>query len=141
MGYPIALIELMVALSSLEMDFDRENPKRKLAGLATKGIFIGTSSWKYPGWRGMLYDESRYVWRGKFAESRFNKLWKFVISANASFLCPGVVCKRKKAKNRDEIRINRGSPVLRTNIFVAAPRGGSHPLRSETVLPAKANAG
>ncbi len=26
-----------------------------------------------PGWRGMLYDESRYVYRGKVAESRFEK--------------------------------------------------------------------
>ena len=28
---------------------------------------------QYPGWRGMLYDESRYVYRGKFAASRFEK--------------------------------------------------------------------
>lgn len=41
--------------------------------LAGRGVFIGTSSWKYPGWRGMLYDESRYVYRGKVAESRFEK--------------------------------------------------------------------
>jgi uncharacterized protein YecE (DUF72 family) len=41
--------------------------------LAGKGVFIGTSSWKYTGWRGMLYDESRYAYRGKFAESRFEK--------------------------------------------------------------------
>jgi len=38
-----------------------------------KGVFIGTSSWKYPGWRGQLYDEERYVTRGKFSESRFNR--------------------------------------------------------------------
>lgn len=28
---------------------------------------------EYPGWRGMLYDESRYLYRGKVAESRFEK--------------------------------------------------------------------
>lgn len=28
---------------------------------------------QYSGWRGMLYDERRYAWRGKFAESRFKK--------------------------------------------------------------------
>ncbi len=55
------------------MDFDREQIKSKAAELAAKGIFVGTSSWKYPGWRGMLYDEQRYVYRGKFAESRFEK--------------------------------------------------------------------
>jgi uncharacterized protein YecE (DUF72 family) len=53
--------------------FDRDDIKRKLASLAAEGVFIGTSSWKYPGWRGMLYDEARYVWRDKFAKSRFEK--------------------------------------------------------------------
>lgn len=55
------------------MAFDREHLKQSAAKLAASGIFIGTSSWKYPGWRGMLYDEDRYIWRGKFAESRFEK--------------------------------------------------------------------
>lgn len=55
------------------MAFDREQIKQKVAALAAQGVFIGTSSWKYPGWRGMLYDEARYAYRGKFAESRFEK--------------------------------------------------------------------
>ena len=41
--------------------FDRDRLKQQCAALAAKGVFIGTSSWKYPGWRGMLYDESRYI--------------------------------------------------------------------------------
>jgi len=45
-----------------------------VAALAAQGVFIGTSSWKYPGWFGMLYDESRYVWRGRFSKARFEKL-------------------------------------------------------------------
>jgi uncharacterized protein YecE (DUF72 family) len=53
--------------------FDRAQIKAKAAELAASGVFIGTSSWKYPGWRGMIYDESRYVFRGKFAVSRFEK--------------------------------------------------------------------
>ncbi len=53
--------------------FDRDNLKQKIAHLAANGIFIGTSSWKYSGWRGMLYDEARYVYRGKFAETRCQK--------------------------------------------------------------------
>lgn len=53
--------------------FDRAGVRNKLASLAERGVFIGTSSWKYPGWRGMLYDESRYLYRGKVAESRFEK--------------------------------------------------------------------
>ena len=45
----------------------------KLAELASQGVYIGTSSWKYAGWRGTLYDEGRYVYRGKIAESRFER--------------------------------------------------------------------
>ena len=44
-----------------------------LAALAERNVFIGTSSWKYPGWTGMLYDEKRYLYRGKFAEKRFQR--------------------------------------------------------------------
>ena len=55
------------------MPFDRDAMKQKAADLAANGIFIGTSSWKYPGWRGMLYDDARYVWRGKFAKARFEE--------------------------------------------------------------------
>jgi uncharacterized protein YecE (DUF72 family) len=53
--------------------FERRRIKESLNSLAEKGIFIGTSSWKYLGWRGTLYDEQRYVWRGKFGEKRFEK--------------------------------------------------------------------
>ena len=55
------------------MAFDRDKLRQQLAELAREGVFIGTSSWKYPGWRGLLYDDSRYVYRGKFAESRFEQ--------------------------------------------------------------------
>jgi uncharacterized protein YecE (DUF72 family) len=55
------------------MAFERANLQIKLADLAGKGVFIGTSSWKYPGWRGMIYDESKYITRGKFSESRFER--------------------------------------------------------------------
>jgi uncharacterized protein YecE (DUF72 family) len=59
--------------SKLPMPFDREQLKCTSAALALKGVYIGTSSWKYPGWRGLLYDESRYITRGKVAESRFER--------------------------------------------------------------------
>jgi len=55
------------------MAFDRECLKNCAATLAASGVFIGTSSWKYPGWRGQLYDSARYEWRGKFATARFEK--------------------------------------------------------------------
>ena len=57
----------------LGVALDRASIAEKLSALAADGVFIGTSSWKYPGWRGLLYDDSRYVYRGKFAESRFEK--------------------------------------------------------------------
>lgn len=53
--------------------FDRNRMKQAAASLAERGVFIGTSSWKYAGWRGTLYDEARYLYRGKVAESRFEK--------------------------------------------------------------------
>ena len=44
-----------------------------VAGLARRKIYVGTSSWKYPGWIGQLYDEQRYLWRGKVSNSRFER--------------------------------------------------------------------
>jgi uncharacterized protein YecE (DUF72 family) len=55
------------------VQISRENLKQQSADLAIQGVFIGTSSWKYPGWRGMLYDSARYEYRGKFAQTRFNR--------------------------------------------------------------------
>lgn len=55
------------------MEFSRERLKLDTAALAEQGVYVGTSSWKYAGWAGMLYDPARYEWRGKFAETRFNR--------------------------------------------------------------------
>ena len=55
------------------MTFKSEELKAELRSLASRGVFVGTSSWKYPGWCGQLYDNARYEWRGKFAQSRFEK--------------------------------------------------------------------
>jgi uncharacterized protein YecE (DUF72 family) len=43
----------------------------KLKSFAEQQVFIGTSSWKYPGWCGQLYDEQRYLTRSKFSEAKF----------------------------------------------------------------------
>src|SRR2546429_8930521 len=56
------------------MFFDRKQIQQTVASLAAQGVFIGTSSWKYPGWRGQLYEDDRYVWRGRFSTARFDKL-------------------------------------------------------------------
>jgi uncharacterized protein YecE (DUF72 family) len=53
------------------MAFDREVLKQRAAELAAKGVFIGTSSWKYEGWFGQLYTPTRYEYPGKVAKTRF----------------------------------------------------------------------
>src|SRR6266436_6195566 len=55
----------------ISMTFDRDTVKAAAAALAARGVFIGTSSWKYSGWRGQVYQEDRYIWRGRFSETRF----------------------------------------------------------------------
>ena len=47
--------------------------KTVLDQLAGERIFVGTSSWKYPGWIGQLYHPDRYEFRGKFSNSRFER--------------------------------------------------------------------
>jgi len=51
----------------------REELKSKAALLASENVFIGTSSWKYPGWCGQLYDEARYLTRSKFSKKKFDE--------------------------------------------------------------------
>jgi len=38
-------------LFTLTMSFARERNGERRCAVAAKGVFIGTSSWKYPGWR------------------------------------------------------------------------------------------
>jgi uncharacterized protein YecE (DUF72 family) len=52
-----------------ELLADRLRPK--LADLARRGILVGTSSWKYPGWLGQIYSPERYATRGRFSPKRF----------------------------------------------------------------------
>lgn len=45
----------------------------RLASLATEGILIGTSSWKYEGWLGQLYTPELYLTRGKLSHKKFEE--------------------------------------------------------------------
>lgn len=36
--------------------FDRHSYRQRLAKLADQGIYVGTSSWKYSGWWGLVCD-------------------------------------------------------------------------------------
>ena len=60
-------------LHRTHMAFDRSSLRDDLAELAARGVYLGTSSWKSPGWCGTVYEEARYHWRGKLAKSRFEK--------------------------------------------------------------------
>jgi uncharacterized protein YecE (DUF72 family) len=46
---------------------------RKLYALAEKGIYLGTSSWKYEGWLGQIYTPERYFTRGRFSKKKFEE--------------------------------------------------------------------
>jgi uncharacterized protein YecE (DUF72 family) len=53
--------------------FSKSTLAPALAALAEQNLYLGTSSWKYPGWIGQLYSEDRYLYRGKVAKSRFER--------------------------------------------------------------------
>src|SRR5476649_660230 len=53
--------------------FDLEYYRARIAALAERGIFVGTSSWKYEGWVGQIYTAARYEYRGRLAASRFER--------------------------------------------------------------------
>ncbi len=46
--------------------------RERLAELAAQRVYIGTSSWKYPGWLGDIYTEDRYQTRAKFSQKKFD---------------------------------------------------------------------
>lgn len=48
------------------------NLAARVRGLAERGIYLGTSSWKYPGWLGAFYNPLRYQTRGKHSKKKFN---------------------------------------------------------------------
>ena len=51
--------------------FDRARLAGSLRKLAAGDIWIGTSSWKYPGWVGQVYTRERYLSRGAFSQRVF----------------------------------------------------------------------
>ena len=44
-----------------------------LRQLASEGILIGTSSWKYEGWLGQIYTPERYLTRGRHSRKKFEE--------------------------------------------------------------------
>ena len=44
-----------------------------LRALADRGVYFGTSSWKYDGWLGSIYSQDRYMTRGKLSNAKFEE--------------------------------------------------------------------
>ena len=53
--------------------FDRGGLAGRLKELASHGIYIGGSSWKYEGWLGQIYTRERYLTRGRFSRPVFER--------------------------------------------------------------------
>ena len=51
----------------------RDSLASHVKDVAKANVLVVTSSWKYPGWCGQLYDEQRYLTRGKFSEANFER--------------------------------------------------------------------
>ncbi len=58
-------------LSLFETPQKRSPLAERLARLADRGIYFGTSSWKYEGWLGDVYTPERYFTRGRFSRKKF----------------------------------------------------------------------
>ena len=69
------------------MTIDLESYRSRLAELAAQGIYVGSSSWKYPGWRGLVYDEQRYTTRSKFSAAKFERLCLAEYAETYSSVC------------------------------------------------------
>ena len=52
-------------------NFPRLDLAEKVAALASIGVYVGTSSWKYEGWLGLIYAPERYMTRGKVSRAKF----------------------------------------------------------------------
>ncbi|NWF82476.1 MAG: DUF72 domain-containing protein [Bryobacteraceae bacterium] len=56
--------------------FDQPLPMKaalgpRLRSLAARGVYFGTSSWKYEGWLDSIYTRRRYETRGRFSRKKF----------------------------------------------------------------------
>ncbi len=67
-GNPAKAALLIRAMMTL-----RDELQPLLASAAAAGVRLGTSSWKYAGWMGQIYEEQRYLWHGKISTTRFER--------------------------------------------------------------------
>lgn len=56
------------------MLFQRHQIRDRLRRLEAAGnVYFGTSSWKFPDWCGLLYDEERYLHNRRFSRAKFER--------------------------------------------------------------------
>jgi len=56
------------------MLFGRDAARPVLADLVSRcNLYLGTSSWKFADWCGLLYDEERYLHNRRFSKARFER--------------------------------------------------------------------
>jgi uncharacterized protein YecE (DUF72 family) len=55
------------------VDFPRDALAAATSTLAEHGIYVGTSSWKYEGWLGLIYNPDRYRTHTKFSRAKFER--------------------------------------------------------------------
>jgi uncharacterized protein YecE (DUF72 family) len=67
--------------------FDRAGLATHLRNLAGKGIWIGTSSWKYEGWLGQIYTRDLYTYRGRFSPRKFQEICLAEYSETFPIVC------------------------------------------------------
>ncbi len=60
------------SLFAAESSFPRDELKASIRRLADRGVFFGTSSWRYEGWLGQFYTPERYFTRGRFSKTKFH---------------------------------------------------------------------
>ena len=67
----------MSLFPAFESESDRPDQAMRLAAklraLADRGVYFGTSSWKYEGWLGTIYSADRYATRSKFSKKKFEE--------------------------------------------------------------------
>lgn len=56
---------------NLSLFHDEKPLAGRLQALAARGVYFGTSSWKYEGWLGSVYTPERYNTRGRFSRKKF----------------------------------------------------------------------
>jgi uncharacterized protein YecE (DUF72 family) len=66
------LNENLSLFASEEADLKRQLAAR-LDELAKAQLYLGTSSWKYEGWLGSIYQSERYSSRGRVSKARFQR--------------------------------------------------------------------